>query len=329
MIDKLEIENFKSIKDLKLAPRRINIFIGEPNSGKSNILETLAFFSFGGHAEYPGHLKDYIRLEDASNLFFDHDIEQRVRINAGNVVLEFKFTSNEFTAEWSGTEESPPFTVIFNYDLHGGTGHFQGAKSLTAFKFYKYNPHVQFLNSQVTFLQPYHGQNLMNILLTHGAIKKSIVELFKPFKLRLGFKPQDNKLEIIKQYEDIFISHPYGLISDTLRRLVFYLTAIYSNTDSVLIFEEPESKAFPYYTKHLAEIMARDKNSNQYFISTHNPYFLLSIIEKAHKEDVAVFLTSMDNYQTKVKELSEEDLEFVMEKEIDIFFNLDQMLKNR
>jgi len=45
MIKTLEIKNFKSIKDLKLDLRRINIFIGEPNTGKSNILETMVWRS--------------------------------------------------------------------------------------------------------------------------------------------------------------------------------------------------------------------------------------------------------------------------------------------
>ncbi|MHA1431833.1 MAG: hypothetical protein ACTSRV_15795 [Candidatus Freyarchaeota archaeon] len=52
----------------------------------------------------------------------------------------------------------------------------------------------------------------------------------------------------------------------------------------MLVFEEPEAHAFPYYTKFLAEKIALD-TSNQYFISTHNPYFLLSILEKAPKDE--------------------------------------------
>ncbi len=41
MIEKLAIKNFKSIKELDIDCRRINLFIGEPNTGKSNILEAL------------------------------------------------------------------------------------------------------------------------------------------------------------------------------------------------------------------------------------------------------------------------------------------------
>ena len=37
----VDIKNFKSIKDLHLNCKRVNVFIGKPNVGKSNILEGL------------------------------------------------------------------------------------------------------------------------------------------------------------------------------------------------------------------------------------------------------------------------------------------------
>lgn len=42
MIRKIKIENFKSIKRLELELGRVNVFIGENGSGKSNILEAIA-----------------------------------------------------------------------------------------------------------------------------------------------------------------------------------------------------------------------------------------------------------------------------------------------
>ncbi len=45
MISNLTIRNFKSIKELSLSCRKLNIFIGEPNTGKSNILEALSLRS--------------------------------------------------------------------------------------------------------------------------------------------------------------------------------------------------------------------------------------------------------------------------------------------
>jgi AAA15 family ATPase/GTPase len=44
MIKKLSIKGFKSVRQLDLDCRRVNVFIGEPNTGKTNILEALAFW---------------------------------------------------------------------------------------------------------------------------------------------------------------------------------------------------------------------------------------------------------------------------------------------
>ncbi len=45
MIEKIHIQNFKSIYDLEIEVGRINVFIGENGSGKSNLLEALVFVS--------------------------------------------------------------------------------------------------------------------------------------------------------------------------------------------------------------------------------------------------------------------------------------------
>jgi len=45
MIDKIHIQNFKSIYDLEVEVGRVNLFIGENGSGKSNLLEALVFVS--------------------------------------------------------------------------------------------------------------------------------------------------------------------------------------------------------------------------------------------------------------------------------------------
>jgi AAA15 family ATPase/GTPase len=45
MITKLDIENYKSIQKLSLSPGRVNLFIGKPASGKSNIIEAISLLS--------------------------------------------------------------------------------------------------------------------------------------------------------------------------------------------------------------------------------------------------------------------------------------------
>jgi len=45
MIERIHIENFKSIYDLDIELGKVNLFIGENGAGKSNLLEALVFVS--------------------------------------------------------------------------------------------------------------------------------------------------------------------------------------------------------------------------------------------------------------------------------------------
>lgn len=325
MVKTLEVRNFKSIKHLNLNCKRLNIFIGEPNTGKSNILETVGIFSYGCYGMGPyAALKDFVRFEMMTNLFYDQDLDNDVEIRFDSRMLEIKFESERFIGRCT---EDGQQTFSFDYDYAGGGSSTLPGRYLSPFKFYRFAIKKDFPIREAGFLLPPSGGNLLAVLLTHKELKSLASEIFSPFGLRLVFKPQENKIEVLKQYEDIFISNPYSLTSDTLQRLVFYLAAIESNKDSVLALEEPESHAFPYYTKYLAEVIALDKNNNQYFISTHNPYFLLPILEKAPKEDVAIFITYFEDYETKVKPLSEKQLEEIME--IDVFSNIERFLEER
>jgi len=323
MIKNLEIKNFKSIKHLKINCKRINLFIGEPNTGKSNILETLGIISAGMYAS--GNVKNFVRFEFTSNLFYDENIDEDILIKAGEIILSIVFKQRNFkgTCYIRNTE-------IFSFICDYKNCNFSRSDLEIPFKFYRFAVKNDFPREEPDFLLPPSGENLLTVLRTHkelcSIIKKQI---FEPFGLKLVFKTSENKIEVLKETEGIFVSYPYSLVSDTLQRIVFYLTAISSNRNSILIFEEPEAHAFPYYTKYLAERIALDKNNNQYFISTHNPYLLLSILEKAKKEDVAVFITYFKDYQTKVKSLSGRELEEVMELGIDIFFDIEKFLESQ
>ncbi|GHT21985.1 hypothetical protein FACS189430_03060 [Bacteroidia bacterium] len=56
LVSNIHIINFKSIQDIVLEDcRRINLFIGKPNVGKSNILEALTLMGLvgAGNSEFP------------------------------------------------------------------------------------------------------------------------------------------------------------------------------------------------------------------------------------------------------------------------------------
>ena len=332
MIEVLEIKNLKSIKNLNLSCLKINIFIGEPNTGKSNILESLGVLSFLAYGN-KSPLKGFVRYETLSNLFFDEDLENELQIRlqhkTASDVFEIIFTQEDrFKGTYFGYDVSKNFKTdkknLFEFD-YMAKGQYEREQRFEHIKFYRFEKRGLFPEKYSSCLLPPFGSNLLSVLKTHKNLKQEIIDNFlKPFDYKLMFKPQENKIEIVKQYDDILISIPYALISDTFQRLIFYLTAILSNRDSVLVFEEPESHTFPYYTKFLAESIALDDKNNQFFISTHNPYFLFSVLEKSKKDDIAVFVVYMENFETKARKLTQQEIEEAMNIGLDFFFNLDR-----
>ena len=323
MIKTLEIKNFKSIKQLKLDCKRVNVFIGEPNTGKSNLLEALGFLSFSYYARYGYDLKSFVRHERVSNLFYDEELEQSIDMKADNVSLSLGFKEGAFSGAIGEVEK--PLRVLL---LQGGMTNLNVTnypEVLSPFKFYRFVVQESFPRHETGFLLPPSGDNLCSLLLARKEIRSIAGKIFSSTGFKLGLRPQENKLELRKEVDDVTIVHPYSLTSETLQRLVFYMAAIMSNKDSVLVFEEPEAHAFPYHTKYLAEVIGLDENKNQYFISTHNPYFLEPVLEKTPMDEISVFITYFKDFQTKVKLLSEKELEETTE--IDVFSNLDRFIE--
>ncbi len=325
MIQNLEVENFKSIKHLKLDCKRINLFIGEPNTGKSNILETFGMFSFFWY----GNIRDFVRLESMNDLVYDGNLRESIEIWTDTKGYLIQFMENMVRGLYGHRDGAKSY--VFDYDYEGVNKTLYQNKQQKVpklFRFYKFKVLESYPNQNSYFLYPPSGNNLLAILKTHTDLKKLVKLIFDKYKIRFVLKPQENKIEVQKEAEeDIIIAYPYSLVSDTLQRIIFHLAAIETNKDSVLVFEEPEAHAFPYYTKYLAERIALDKNNNQYFISTHNPYLLLSILEKAPKDEVGIFVTYFEDFQTKVKTLSEKELTELMDLGIDLFFNIERYLE--
>jgi len=325
-IETLRIENFKSIKSLKLDCKKINLFIGEPNTGKSNILEALGVLSHIGHGS---SIKNFVRFEVMTDLYYDRILEYPIKISFDKESLQIDFRNGRFRGSYCVQKNdvtTETVDIIFSYN-YTGQGHIPKFRAFRKFKFYRFAKNANFPDQNSEYLIPPDGRNLLAVIMTRKTLRNILNGIFGKFGYRPVFRPQDGRIEVLKETEGIIFSFPYSLASETLQRVVFYLAATHSNKDSILSFEEPEAHAFPYYTKYLAEIIALDKNNNQYFISTHNPYFLTSVLEKAPKKEVAIFATTFQNYQTKVTPLTEKQKEKILEDMgYDFFFNIDKFL---
>jgi AAA15 family ATPase/GTPase len=297
----------------------VNLFIGKPNAGKSNLLEGVGIFSLPFE---PMKIKEFVRLEHMTDLFYDHDLNEAITIRADEFVLKIKFEGGSFKGSLQeGSSERFSFSFGLSLD---GTGAWKGS-SASPFKFYRFAMMDRFARPETNFLLPPKGENLSQILLTDKNLRKAVADLFNQFGLKLVLKQLEFKIEVQKEVEGVIISYPYGLVSDTLQRIVFHLAAIQTNKDSVIIFEEPEAHSFPYYTKFLAERIALD-HSNQYFISTHNPYFLPSVLEKTPQNDIAVFIAYFEDYQTKLRPIAPGEMPEILDLDASVFFNLERFL---
>lgn len=356
MIERLSIKNFKSIKDLEVDCRKINLFIGEPNTGKSNILEALGLLSWCGYRNT--ELKEYVRFQGIQNLFYD-DLTDRqsvieIKSDTRDVSLEIEFVGDNFHFKTTSLEPSDIFiakstkegfarsinkkerefhetgkqdrskgVMELNYlgNLLSSSGDFSGLSSIKSYRFVRQD---KFPESNPSFLMPPHGSNMFAVVRGNKDSRETMVRFLKDYGFRPVLKPMERIFEFQKQIDEMIFTYPYILLSDTLQRMIFYEIAMESNKDSTLIFEEPESHAFPYYTKYLGERIGFDE-TNQYFIATHNPYLLLSILEKAKKDSVNIFITYWKDYQTKVKCLNDDEVSELMD--YDPFFNLDSFIE--
>jgi AAA15 family ATPase/GTPase len=325
MIEQLEISNFKSIKRLEIPCKKLNIFIGEPNSGKSNIIEALALRS--QNAIGSNLNKDIFRYKTIGDLFYDFNINEAIAVNTdekrttlsyGSFTSGSMHTQFEFALDKNLNSEDPE---RLNHDGSVGV---HGSLGKTNVRFYEFKRLLAFKNDYSPHLSVPFGENLPGLLLSNSELKKWVSEFVQSKGLRLTLKPTENDINFSKFVEDEIYSYPYFAISETLQRVIFYNIAIKSNKDAVLLFDEPESNTFPFYTKFLGERIALDEN-NQFFITTHNSYLLLSLIEKSAIENLNVCLVEMKDYQTKVTVLSEEQISTVLDLNSDVFFNFNQI----
>jgi AAA15 family ATPase/GTPase len=126
---------------------------------------------------------------------------------------------------------------------------------------------------------------------------------------------------VVQKSANTLLSFPLHLVPDTFQRYIFHLAAIMSNRRSVLLFEEPESHSYPPYIYQLAQYILDDEGKNQFFITTHSPYFLTPLMQEG--KDVAVFATWFEDYQTHARRLSGDEISEMLNYGVDIFLNLD------
>jgi len=331
MIKSISIKGFKSIKEAKLDTERVNVFIGEPNSGKTNIIEGIGLLSL----PYFLRVESIVRFESFSNLFYDNNISKDVEL--------IFIVDSDYSNSRADTEKLFDHIItINNLDNYKiiSTGNIKGctfnilysnnkyishdrAIDDSPVKYYDFKKYKVYDGKELNFLYPPGGKNLFNILFTNPELRKYASDLFESYGYFLNLEQSNKKISLSRFQDGVLISQPYYNVADTLQRVLFYTAVIDSNNDSTILLDEPDVYLFPKYTKHLAERIAK-YNSNQFFLTTHNPYFLQTLAEKTPEEELRIFLTYNEDFQTKFKQLKPEEILSLRDEDTSVFFNLDK-----
>jgi len=337
----ISIKNFKSVSNVSLENcSRINLFIGRPNVGKSNLLEALSLFSLP-HIKNNQNKKisNFLRLENEAELFFDGNIENPIHISTNIGECEIKYSKNSgldlgqnsiggsnlkrliFDIHYFNIESNIQFTIDEKMNIK------TTSKIDVDYPVKKYTFSADFKGkkSNLPFLIPPYGTNLLNILSIYKELKNDLIEIFSEYGLELVFDKASQSIKIVKKNKekDLFLI-PYNSIADTLQRIIFFKSAIASNENSILLFEEPEAHSFPPYIVHITQQIIHS-TSNQFFISTHSPYIVNDFLENS-REDLSIFSTDFKNGETVVRKLTKEELYDIYQYGMDLFANNENFL---
>ena len=344
----VEIKNFKSIKDLRLDCKRVNVFIGKPNVGKSNILEGLGLLGAGNFSRYFDGLIRYRHLKD---LFYDFDSTLEIQVASEDIKAilreneSFKMDDITYDLSWkSGTYPVNKFFLNEQGNFVGSTievtmeegpikvdppdVEFQDTVfGYDPLKKYDFANLTNFENLFQKFLLPPNGSNLYSVVRRNRELWAEFAKLFTEQQLELVLYDEKQEFILQKKNGPFVTQYPFFSIADTFRRFMFYITAIESNKNSVIIFEEPEVHSFPPYVKAMAHRIV-DSEENQFFISTHSPYLLQTLIRELDESQLSVFITYYKDYQTCVRQLTTDELQEAEDLSIDLFYNLSRYEPN-
>ena len=338
-IDNIEIKNFKSIRHQKIEGcKRINVFIGYPNVGKSNILEAISLFSYLNKGEdLP--LKCLIRFKELIDLFNDGEKQKDAEIFTKEYVLALRYINkatlevgviirNDYIEKFNSVTNNLLRHLRFDKDgrvVSATTSEYPLEKSLKKYQFKAENGFKPAISDQRVLDYP-NGSNLSEVIRYNGNLRKQCGELFSTYNLRLIFDENGNIL--VQKQLDEFSAFQFSFlqVADTLQRLIFHKAAITTNQHSILLFEEPEAHMFPPYIRKLTTDILFDK-TNQFFLATHSPYVLDELILEAG-EDLSVYLVDYKDGETIIHYLSKDDLREIRQYGVDLFFNIESYLKH-
>lgn len=344
MIEYVEIKNYKSIKDLKIELKPINILIGSNGVGKSNFV---SFFKLI-NAIFNQRLQKYIIEESVDNLLYFG--RKKSELMFGKVIFDSgNGNNNSYFFELHQTktgglyisEEGSGYRVsrddnghnyFVKYDLQ--------ESSISKSAIYRDN----YLREHLVNLQIFHfhdtsstsflrrecdindnlyfkqdGRNLPAFLFlmqsNHPKVFDRIVKTIQtvaPYIDRLILEPkklagQENDIELrwVDKGDSQSNFSAYQLSDGTLRFIALATLLMQPQPPSVIIIDEPELGLHPFAIGKLAGMINLVSQKSQVIIATQSP----GLISHFTPGDIVVMDKDSRENQTKFNRLKPEQLE--------------------
>ena len=324
MLEKLEINNFRGIKNLNFDSfKNINIFTGKANVGKTSVLEAI-YMILRINAESMvtiSDLRDIVGYDDIfESLFYDYNLKNSIKLNAtinqGKIYIEIKPNANNrsITVPLSNQISKNDINFVNNlqFDIKNG----KTSKSNVVVE--KINNTVNFqvlsankininIEDNVEFIAEYYNKNnlhknLKNIL-EKKKEKEELHEYCKQFNDNIkDIRFIDNKIVI----ETSNLEHTLNL-KTMGKGFQTYMTIIASMVagHKYILIDEIENGIHYEIMNILVDNMINlsKKYELQFFITTHSKEFLQTLNKFTKNNNYSDMISVFNLYHDKEKDI--------------------------
>lgn len=322
----IEINKFRGIDHLTIDDlSRVNIFLGQNNSGKSSILEAIHLLVGMSNPEMPQNLNRirtknyYTSFSDISYLFYNMDIKTYPEILAkqsdGNerklqLQVTYKFNDQEYSSLSNGqngglpSSETKSFinSIEMNFEIHehGFLKKFQSSMTI--------KPDGSLSTKKIAegFLEKYQTVYLTSDMWGVN-LPAALTELFKRKKKSIvldrlvHFDSRITDIDILQDdiyidFENMFEKLPLRMVGDGMRRYLNVVASSANPMNNIILIDEIDNGLhYSAYKKIWEAIFALAvSNNKQIFVTTHSKEtlnYLNEMLEEnpAYQEELRLY----------------------------------------
>ena len=310
MIERIVIDNYKSIQHADVKLQKLNLLIGPNNSGKSNFLKCIEFVSKEGvkNLGYPNELI-LVNLNK-------ENLDSKIIITTGG--REIILPESSAHVDSTGSPSERKFKADF----------FKNGFSSEIYKIIPDKLRTLFVVGKAPSTLSKNGGNisllLQNYLNKHRAIFNTITtqlyELTNYFTDIVIDIVDGEGRELSKESFGKNVYSKFGLIAqdektfwaEDLSEGVLYLLSLLCiinqpNHPSLILIEEPETGIHPRRIKEIIDLIRKLSNEKdvQVIMTTHSPL----VVDLFEDEPKSIFVFEMKNGFTEIKNLQTEIIE--------------------